>query len=100
MFANLKQYLIGFYNDKIVKRWYRSWAMWVGVAAGVVPYLPDLVQTLLDNWAPISVFIPTMTDSEKEAFRLVMLLVVLPIAKALQQKSMHPADEPPKVDPS
>lgn len=90
----IKQRLIAWYDEKIVKRWYRSWALWVGVLAGVVPYLPDYVQALLDNWAPISVFIPTMTDSEKEAFRLFMLLVVLPIAKALQQKSMRAVDPP------
>jgi hypothetical protein len=90
-FADLKARLIVWYDQHIVAAWYKSWALWTGIAAAILPNLPDWLQMLLDNWAASSIVVPQMTDTQREGLRLVLLLVVLPLAKAWQQKSMREA---------
>lgn len=87
----LKSRLAVWYDRHIVAAWYRSWALWTGVAAAILPNLPDWLQMLLDNWAASSIVVPQMSDAQREWMRLVLLLVVLPAAKAWQQKSMREA---------
>lgn len=91
MIDDLKAKLVAWYDKHIAAAWYKSWALWTGVAAAIIPNLPDWLQMVLDNWAASSVVVPQMTDTQREGLRLILLLVVLPAAKALQQKSMREA---------
>lgn len=88
---DLKAKLRAWYDAHIVPAWYKSWALWTGIAAAILPNLPDWIQLVLDNWAASSVVVPQLSDMQREGLRLILLLVVLPIAKAWQQKSMRVA---------
>lgn len=78
------------YDKHIAARWYASTAMWVGIAAGLVQYLPDWIQMALDHLDVLSgVF--QWDEATKRMIQTVLLLVVLPIAKAWRQNSMQAA---------
>lgn len=78
------------YNTHVAARWWASSAMWVGIAAGAVEYVPDLLQMGLDQLDLLSeVFL--IEDKWKRRIQGVLLFVVLPIAKAWRQKSMQKA---------
>lgn len=78
------------YNKYIVARWYSSMALWVGVLAGLIEYLPDWLQALYDNFGVASDAL-FLTDSQRRATQAVLLFVVLPIARAWRQKKMTEA---------
>lgn len=79
------------YDAHIVAAWYRSVALYVGMSATIVPYLPDWLQLALDHWDMASVLIPRLSPEGKAALQAFILLVLLPIAKAWQQKAMREA---------
>lgn len=76
------------YARHVVKAWYRSYSLWVGVLAGVFPYLVDLLQYVLDHWTQTAGWVD-MDPATKETIRVILLVVVLPIARAKIQPSMH-----------
>jgi len=86
----MKQKIIDWYNAHIVAGWYQAWAIWVAVIAALSPYLVDLLQYTLDHWTTAGSYL-NLQDSTKEAIRLVLLLVVLPAARAWKQKKMQEA---------
>lgn len=78
------------YDQHISPRWWASSAMWVGIFAGLVEFLPDYLQRWLDNID----FIATLfdwSDETKRAVQAFLLFVVLPIAKAWKQKKTEKA---------
>lgn len=85
------------YNTYIVAAWYRSWALWVGVLAALAPYLIDGLQFALDNWTTVGGAL-NLQDSTKEAIRIVLLVVVLPAARAWRQQAMTEASEKQKQE--
>jgi hypothetical protein len=87
----LKHRLTAWYDAHIVAAWYRSVALYVGMSATIVPYLPDWLQMALDHWDMASVLIPRLSPEGKTALQAFILLVLLPIAKAWQQKAMRAA---------
>jgi hypothetical protein len=77
--------LTAWYNKHIAARWWASSAMWVGIAAGAVEYLPDYLQLALDQVDLLGgVFV--LEDSTKRLMQAVLLFVVLPMAKAWKQQ--------------
>lgn len=78
------------YNIHISPRWWASSAMWVGIFAGLVEFLPDYIQRLLDS---IDLFgdIFDWSDTTKRAIQAILLFIVLPIAKAWKQKKTEKA---------
>lgn len=82
--------LTAWYDKHIAARWWASSAMWVGIAAGAVEYLPDWLQMGLDQLDLLGgVF--AWDESTKRVIQSFMLFVILPIAKAWRQKSMQAA---------
>ncbi|MGJ3704656.1 hypothetical protein [Variovorax sp. AFSI2.2] len=89
--TTLKQRLVDWYNAHVVAAWYRSVALYVGMSATIVPYIPDWLQLALDHWDLASVLIPKLSPDGKAVLQAFILLVLLPIAKAWQQKAMRAA---------
>lgn len=89
----IPQPLIDFYNRHIVKGWYKTWTVWLAAAAAILPAVPDLVQLLLDNWDTAVTAVPVFSDSTKATIRLV-LLVLIPVVRAIKQKNVPPAIDP------
>lgn len=83
----LKQRLTDWYNRRITAKWYESSAMWVGVLAGLVQYLPGWLQMLLDQW-DLASSVLALTADQKIRIQGILLFVVLPIAKAWRQERM------------
>lgn len=75
------------YNRHIAARWYTSASMWVGIAAGMVEFLPDWLQMLSDNW-PMAADALYLDESQRRTVQAVLLFVVMPIARAWRQKSI------------
>lgn len=76
--------LTAWYNRNVAARWWASSAMWVGIAAGAVEYLPDYLQLALDQMDILGgVF--AWDESTKRAIQSALLFVALPIAKAWKQ---------------
>lgn len=72
------------YNKHVAARWWASSAMWVGIAAGAVEYLPDYLQLALDQMDILGgVF--AWDESTKRVIQSALLFVALPIAKAWKQ---------------
>lgn len=82
--------LVAWYDRHIAARWWASSAMWVGIAAGLVEYLPDWLQMALDNWDVASGAL-LVDDSTKRVLQALLLFVALPIAKAWRQQKMTEA---------
>lgn len=86
----IKAALTAWYNKHIAARWWASSAMWVGIAAGAVEYVPDWLQLALDNFDMLGgVF--ALEDGTKRTLQALLLFVVLPIAKAWKQNKMTEA---------
>lgn len=82
--------LTAWYNQHVAARWWASSAMWVGIAAGAVEYLPDYLQLALDQMDILGgVFL--LDDSTKRLVQAGLLFVALPIAKAWKQNKMTEA---------
>jgi hypothetical protein len=72
------------YDAHIGAAWWASTAMWTGIVAGLVQYLPDWVQTVLDQMDLLGgVF--AWDQQTKIRIQGALLFVVLPIAKAWKQ---------------
>lgn len=84
------QFLADFYNRKFVAKWYTSWALWVGVIAGALPYILDYGQLLLDNLGLVGTVL-MLDEATQRRIQLILVLVVLPIARALKQQGMQQA---------
>lgn len=87
---SLKAKLTAWYDAHIVAAWYRSTALWIGVLAGLVQFVPDWIQTLLDNF-DLGASALHISDGKTKLIQAVLLFVVLPIAKAVRQESMEKA---------
>lgn len=87
---DLKARLTDWYNKHIVKGWYATWTVWLSVAALVGP---DLLQVALDNFDTFVTAVPLLSDSTKSMIRIV-LLVAIPIVRAIKQKNLPPKDAP------
>lgn len=85
-----KQIAIDWYNAHVVAQWYKSAALWVGVLAGLLPFMVDGVQALLDNLGVLSDAL-ALTATQKARLQLFLLVVVLPIARAIRQQTMQDA---------
>lgn len=80
----MKAALLAWYNKHVAARWWASSAMWVGIAAGAVEYVPDWLQMALDNFDLLGgVF--AWSDGTKRGLQALLLFVALPIAKAWRQ---------------
>ena len=80
----MKAALLAWYNQHVAARWWASSAMWVGIAAGAVEYLPDYLQLALDQMDILGgVF--AWDESTKRVIQSTLLFVALPIAKAWKQ---------------
>jgi hypothetical protein len=88
---DLKARFAAWYDAHIVAAWYRSVALYLGMSAAIVPYLPDWLQLALDHWDMASVLIPKLSPEGKAVLQAFILLVLLPIAKAWQQTAMREA---------
>lgn len=86
----MKAVLLAWYNQHVAARWWASSAMWVGIAAGAVEYLPDYLQLALDQMDILGgVF--AWDESTKRVVQSALLFVALPIAKAWKQNKMTQA---------
>lgn len=85
------QQLIDLYNRYFSAKWYTSYALWVGMFAGALPYLADWGQVLLDNLGLFSDAL-ALTPTQKARIQLVLVLVVLPLARAIKQKGITDAN--------
>lgn len=80
----MKTALFAWYNQHVAARWWASSAMWVGIAAGAVEYLPDYLQLALDQMDILGgVFL--LDESTKRVIQSVLLFVALPLARAWKQ---------------
>lgn len=86
----IKAKIDAWYDAHIVAAWYKSYAMWVGVLAGLIQFAPEWIQLLLDNF-DIGTGAFSMSDGTKRLLQAVLLFVVLPAAKAFRQHSMEEA---------
>lgn len=84
----LKQRLTNWYNEHIVKGWYKTWTVWLSVAALVGP---ELLQVVLDNLDTFVTAVPLLSDGAKAQIRIV-LLIAIPVVRALKQSSLPPKD--------
>lgn len=78
------------YNKHIAARWYASVSMWVGIAAGMVEFLPEWLEMLNDNW-PVAADALFLDESQRRTVQAVLLFVIMPIARAWRQKSITQA---------
>lgn len=83
----MKVALTAWYNRHVAARWWASSAMWVGIAAGLVEFVPDWIQTGLDN-VDLLAGVFALEEQTKRWMQAVMLFVILPIAKAWRQEWM------------
>ena len=90
------QQLIDLYNRYFSAKWYTSYALWVGMFAGALPYLADWGQVLLDNLGLFSDAL-ALTPTQKARIQLVLVLVVLPLARAIKQKGIVEASRAQEV---
>lgn len=82
--------IVNWYNENIVARWWRSWAVLVGMLAAAAPYLIDLADAFLQKWDLLSGGLH-VSEATKETVRIVLLVVVLPLARAWRQESLQEA---------
>jgi hypothetical protein len=80
----MKQRLIDWYNQHIVKGWYRTWTVW---AAALAVALPELIQVAIDNADTFFMAVPVLDDTSKAQLR-VLLIVIIPIVRALKQPTL------------
>lgn len=78
------------YNKHIAARWYASISMWVGIAAGLIEFLPEWLQMLSDNW-PVAADALYLDDGQRRTVQALLLFVIMPIARAWRQKSITQA---------
>lgn len=86
----MKQYLTDLYNRFIVKGWYKTYTVWLSVAALVGP---ELLQIALDNFDTFVMAVPLLSDSTKSMIRIA-LLIAIPVVRAIKQKNLPPKDAP------
>ena len=84
----MKQKLIDWYNAHIVKGWYMTWTAWLAAIALVGP---ELLQIALDNFDTFVTAVPLLSDGTKATIRVV-LLIAIPVVRAIKQKSLPPKD--------
>ncbi|MFL9670432.1 hypothetical protein WIX39_026115 [Variovorax sp. AB1(2024)] len=87
---SLKARLVAWYDTHFAAAWYRSSAMWTGILAGLVQFAPGWIQSALDQFDLLSGAFQWSTQT-KIIIQSVLLFVVLPAAKAMQQKSIREA---------
>lgn len=84
----MKQQLIDWYNAHIVKGWYKTYTVWLSVAALVGP---ELLQVALDNFDTFVTAVPLLSDGTKSLIR-VALLVAIPVVRAIKQQNLPPKE--------
>lgn len=80
----MKQRIIDWYNQHIVKCWYKTWTVW---AAALAVALPELAQVALVNADTFFSAVPVLDDTTKAQLR-VFLIVIIPIVRALKQANL------------
>lgn len=80
----MKQRIIDWYNQHIVKGWYKTWTVW---AAALAVALPELAQVALVNADTFFSAVPVLDDTTKAQLR-VLLIVIIPIVRALKQANL------------
>lgn len=80
----MKQRIIDWYNQHIVKGWYKTWTVW---AAALAVALPELAQVALVNADTFFSAVPVLDDTTKAQLR-VFLIVIIPIVRALKQANL------------
>ena len=94
---SLQQSLTVWYEKHIVEMWYKTWTVWVALAAAA---LPSLLQIGLDNLDTlVTVGIPLLNDANKSRLQLVLILLI-PVVRAYKQKSLAKVDDVQKLDTS
>lgn len=87
LIANWKQVLV------------KSATVWVAVIGAIIPELPDLLIRWLSD--PSS---EVLSPNAKNWLRMVIMIVLVPIARVWQQRNLRPDNAPPpqplKGDPS
>lgn len=78
------------YNKHIVAGWYKSWAIWVGAFAAAFPYLIDMLEAAVQQWPAVAEAV-RLTPLQTSVTQVILLVVVLPIARAWRQTSMQTA---------
>jgi hypothetical protein len=86
----LKQRLVDWDNRYIVKGWYKTYTVWLSVAALVGP---ELLQVALDNFDTFVTAVPLVSDSTKSMIRIA-LLIAIPVVRAIKQTNLPPKDAP------
>lgn len=84
----MKQAIVDFYNKHIVLGWYKTWTVWLSVAALVGP---DLLQIVLDNLDTVVTAVPVLSDSAKAQLRI-LLLIAIPVVRAIKQSNLPPKE--------
>ena len=87
---SFKEKVTTWYNEHVVKGWYKTWTVWAAVLAAALPSLPDLLQLIVDHLDTISLSIPKLDDTLKQQIRF-GALIVIPFLRATKQKNLPPA---------
>jgi len=91
-YAELKQRLTAWYNERIVAAWYRSAVLIGGWFTGAVVFLPDLLQFVIDHWGILAdIALPTFSPETKSLILGFFVAFVAPPLRAWQQKRMQEA---------
>lgn len=89
----MKRRLIDWHGKYIVKGWYKTYTFWLSMAALIGPELPDLLQIVLDNFDAFTTAVPLLGDGTKATIRIILLMAI-PIVRAVKQPSVPPKDQP------
>lgn len=84
----LKQRLTEWYDAHVVAAWYKSYALYVGMLAGTLPYLLNAMDAALASWPDVASALK-LNPVTTMVLQIFLATVVLPAAKAWQQKSMR-----------
>ncbi|MBT2299290.1 hypothetical protein J7E70_02325 [Variovorax paradoxus] len=91
-YAELKQRLTDWYNEKIVAAWYRSAAILGGWLTSGLVFAPDILQFIVDRWDILGgMVLPTFSAETKTLILGLFVTFVLPPLRAYQQKKMQDA---------
>lgn len=94
MMANLSARLVAWYNEKIVKGWYKTYTVMMAAAALLLPdILQQLLQIGVDNLDAVYVLIGPMEETTKLKLRLA-LIALIPVVRAIKQPKLQPPQEP------
>jgi hypothetical protein len=84
-----KKAVLALYKKHIVQEWYKTWTVWLALAAAA---LPDLLQIGLDNLdLLVSASVPLLDNVNKSRLQLAMIILI-PVVRALKQKKLANVD--------